>query len=234
MVKDKKKKKELEEIKKNIEHDIQVPLLVKKSKKNTKKMSFTNTDVKEEIEKQEKLKDSKLTNAILICIVVFLLLITSYVIVSRIVESNTSSIMVSKTKEKKLKKDTIIKKWVTLDNNMYYFTSDDTFYWYDDSTNTKDNYYSGNFTYKVGKEALKEMGYEEDDFLKIFGEKIEKDRVFSLKLSPTEAFIEGKDQSEKFIPGKTEWWVIIVIKKDGSAILYNKTLDKKYHMQLYK
>ena len=232
MARKSKRQKELDEIKKNLEHDVQVPLLVKKSKNNRRMVSFNGEDVKDELKKQDSVSNNKISNAILICFIVLLLFITSYVIVGRIVESNKSSVMVSKSDDKKKKKVSIINNWVTLDNNMFMFTADDTFYWYDDSTSLKDNYYSGNFEYKNGKEALKEMGYEEDDFLKIFGEKIDIDRVFSLQLKPREAFIEGKDQTSTYLPENTSWWMIVVIKSDGSAIAYNKTLDKKYHMSI--
>ncbi len=226
----KKSNKELEEIKKNLDHTMQVPLLVKKSKVNKKRLSFKN---KEKKINDEKVDDNKLSNALLICIIVFLLLITSYVIVSRIVESNTSSIMISKSSKKKTnEKISIFKEWVSLDNDCFKFTEDNTFYWYDDSTNSKDNYYSGNYSYKVGSEALKEIGYEEDDFQKIFGEKIALEKVFSLVLEPKEAFMEGKDQTDTFIPEGTTWWMIMVIKSDGSAILYNKTIDTKYHLRV--
>ena len=226
----KKSNKELEEIKKSLDHTMQVPLLVKKSKVNKQRLSFKN---KEKVMKDDKAKDNKLSSALLICIIVLLLLITSYVIVSRIVESSTSSIMVSKdTTKKNKKKVSIAKEWVSLDNDCFKFTEDNTFYWYDDSTNYKDNYYSGNFSYKAGSDALKEIGYEEDDFKKIFGEKIALEKVFSLVLEPKEAFIEGKDQTNTFIPDGTTWWMIMVIKSDGSAILYNKTLDVKYHIRV--
>lgn len=233
MSKNKKSNKELKKIKKNLEHEVQVPLLVKKSKISNKKLTFKKESI-EEKKKKEKVSDGRLTNAILICFVVLLLLITSYVIVSRIVNSSTSSIMVSKTDTKKVKKVDIFKKWVTLDNSMFLFTKDDTFYWYEDASNNKDNYYDGNYTYKIGKEALKEMGIDEDDFKKIFGEKIIEDRVFSLQLEPTEAFIEGKDQTDTYLPEGTSWWFIIVVKSDGTAIGYNKTLDIRYHLKEYK
>ena len=231
MSNNKKSNKELKRIKKNLEHDVQVPLLVKKSKINNRKLTFKKEDEVTK-KKREKVSDSRLTNAILICFVVLLLLMTSYVIVNRIVESNTKSIMVSKTDNKKVKKEDIFKKWVTLDNNAFVFSKEDTFYWYDDESNTKDNYYDGNYTYSVGKDALKEMGLEEKDFKKIFGEKIIEDRIYSLQLEPTEAFIEGKDQTSTYLPEGTKWWFIIVIKSDGTAIGYNKTLDIRYHLKV--
>ena len=103
--------------------------------------------------------------------------------------------------------------------------------WYDDYTNKKDNYYEGTYTYKQGEEALKEMGYNEKEFIQVFGDKIAKDNIYSLELTPQTAFIEGKDQSETFLPKGTKWWFILIIKSEGGAIAYNKTLDIRYHLE---
>ena len=75
------------------------------------------------------------------------------------------------------------------------------------------------------------MGYDEKEFVKTFGEKISEDNIYSLELTPVTAFIEGRDQSSTYLPEGTKWWYILIIKSEGGAIAYNKTLDIRYHLE---
>lgn len=230
MKKNKKEDKELKELKKNLDNTIKIPLIVREKDHNKVVKSKSN---KPDILPQNKKKD-KINNAILLSIIVLLLLITSYVIINKMIESEKKPVIIADNNAKKNTKLNLNTKWVTADDSMFYFDKDGNFYWYDDYTNKKDNYYDGTYTYKQGKEALKEMGYDEKEFIKVFGEKISEDNVYSLELTPITAYIEGKDQSEAFLPKGTKWWYILIIKSEGGAIAYNKTLDIRYHLESQK
>ena len=231
MKKSKKEEKEINELKKNLVNTVQIPLVVKE-KDHINKIA-NRKQKKQEVSHKEENKD-KINNAILLGIIILLLLVTSYVIINKMIESEKKPVIVATNKAKKNTKLNINTKWVTADESMFYFDPDGNFYWYDDYTNKKDNYYDGTYTYKQGKEALKEMGYDEKEFIKVFGEKISEDNVYSLELTPITAFIEGKDQSDTFLPNGTKWWYILIIKSEGGAIAYNKTLDIRYHLESYK
>ena len=209
---------EIEQIKKKLEDtDIQVPLVVKKNNNN-----------KRIIEKTKKTTDGRLSNGILLCIIVLLLLITSYVIINRIIESNTKTVLASTNK---IKEYTYLKKWLTIDDEAFVFEQDKTFYWYSDKDNTNNNYYSGKYTVKKGLDAVKEMGYNEKDFTNTFGSKIEQNNIYSFEIVPDTAYIDGVDKTDTYLPNNTKWWFILIIKSDGSAIAYNKTLDIRYHLK---
>ena len=230
MKKNKKEDKEIKELKKNLDNTIKIPLIVRKKDHDKVIKSKSN---KPDILPQEKKKE-KINNAILLSIIVLLLLITSYVIINKMIESERRPEIIADNTVKKNTKLNLNTKWVTADDSMFYFDKDGNFYWYDDYTNKKDNYYDGTYTYKQGKEALKEMGYDEKEFIKVFGEKISEDNVYSLELTPITAFIEGKDQSDTYLPNGTKWWYILIIKSEGGAIAYNKTLDIRYHLESQK
>ena len=220
----KKQIKQLKKIKEKIDNTIQIPLLVKE-KNDTTIVKNKPTHLPKETKKD------KVNNAILLGIIVLLLLITSYVIISRIIDSEKKPTVMAKTIIKKNKKQNLNTKWITADDSMFYFDKEGNFYWYDDYTNKKDNYYDGTYTFKQGQEALKEMGYDEKEFVKTFGEKISEDNIYSLELTPVTAFIEGRDQSSTYLPEGTKWWYILIIKSEGGAIAYNKTLDIRYHLE---
>ena len=228
MKKNKKEDKELQQLKSNINNTIQIPLMVKE--KENKNKVLKNKNNKPDSQPKTSQKD-KINNAILLGIIVLLLLITSYVILNKMIDEEKKPLVVAETKVKKNNKNNINTKWVTADDSMFHFDKDNNFYWYDDYTNKKDNYYEGTYTYKQGEEALKEMGYNEKEFIQVFGDKIAKDNIYSLELTPQTAFIEGKDQSETFLPKGTKWWFILIIKSEGGAIAYNKTLDIRYHLE---
>ncbi len=228
MAKKKSNDKQINKLKKNLDNTIKIPLVVKE--KDNISVVVNNKPSKSNILPEEKKKD-KLNNAILLGIIVLLLLITSYIIINKIIDSEKKPVIVANNKAKKNSKLNLNTKWITADDSMFYFDEEGNFYWYDDYTNKKDNYYDGTYTYKQGKEALKDMGYNEKEFHKTFGEKISEDNIYSLELTPTTAFIEGKDQTETFIPKNTKWWYILIIKSEGGAIAYNKTLDIRYHLE---
>jgi len=218
--------KKIVKIKKNAEkNEVHVPLLVKK---NTNNKRIKNKQ-EETTPKEITVSNAKLNSAILICIISILLFITSYIIIKKATTNNTS--VVAKEEIKEDNDESIFKEWTTLDDNVFVFEKDGNFYWYEDKTNLDDNYYGGTYTYLKGEDALREMGYDEKEFKKVFGEKIEEDNVYSLELTPTIAFMAGTDKTETYLPNNITWWYILIIKNDGSAIAYNKTLDIRYHLK---
>ena len=76
------------------------------------------------------------------------------------------------------------------------------------------------------------MGYTEAEFKSNFGENINIDNVYSIEITPKKAVIDGKDVSSTTIKPNTTWWYILIIRNDGSAISYNKTLDTRYELKV--
>jgi len=215
--------KELEKIKNNLNNnEIQVPLIVKNNNNKPKK--------KEKKKREVKISDGKLSNAILLCIIALLLFITSYVIVERVIDSNTKTV-VSTISTEKAKEYTLLKKWESADEELFVFDEDHKFYIYNNKDNIKDDYYSGTYSYKKGKEALTEMGYTEQEYNKIFQERIVENNIYSLELKPDTIYSDGVDKTEKSLPDNTKWWFLLIIKSDGTAIGYNKTLNTRYHLK---
>ena len=75
------------------------------------------------------------------------------------------------------------------------------------------------------------MGYTEEEFKTTFGDNIQKEHVYSLHITPQVIFVNGEDVSAKSIKKNEEWWFMVVIKDDGKAQGYNKTLDKRYNLE---
>ena len=136
------------------------------------------------------------------------------------IKDNTESIEVTSEKqEEKELGDT----WIY--NNQKYTFNDNTFIYYKNIY----EYYEGNLEYLKGDQALEEMGYTEEDVLENFGEGINKENIYSMKLHPTKRVIRDVDKSKTIKEGTT-WWFILIIKEDDIAIGYNKTLDEKYDL----
>ncbi len=215
--------KELEKIKENLNtSEIQVPLVVKHNNQTKKR--------KDKKKKEVKLSDGKLSNAILLCVIALLLFITSYVIVQRVIDSNTKTV-VSNNSNDNIKEYTLLKKWESADDELFIFDEEHKFYIYNNKDNIKDDYYSGTYSYKKGKEALEEMGYTEEDYTKIFKERVEENNIYSLELKPDTVFMDGIDKTDKSLPNNIKWWFLLIIKSDGTAIGYNKTLNTRYHLK---
>jgi len=116
-------------------------------------------------------------------------------------------------------------------DGLFVFQDDYTFYWFDSYKYQDDNYYSGNYTYKYGFDALEEIGYTEEEFNISFGEGYSIDKLYSIYLKPSIFINGGKDLSEKEIKQQEKWWFILAIKNDNTAIAYNKTLDLRYNLK---
>lgn len=120
--------------------------------------------------------------------------------------------------------------WQSSYNGLFVFNEDNTFYWYNSFENLKDNYYRGEYNYKKGTEALTEMGYTEEDFSKEFGSDIKLENVYSIDLKPNYVFMSGNDITSVELNQNETWWYLLMIREDGTAFGYNKTLDIKYNL----
>ena len=74
------------------------------------------------------------------------------------------------------------------------------------------------------------MGYTEKEFTIEFGENINLDNIYSINLKPTTVIMSGIDISTVELNKNESWWFILIIKDDGNAYAYNKTLDLKYNL----
>lgn len=119
--------------------------------------------------------------------------------------------------------------WRTSNNSLFLFDDDLKFSWYEYYEELDNNYYSGTYNYKKGLEALQEMGYTEEEFNKTFTD-VKVENVYSMNLLPTYTFKSGQDVTSEELKENETWWFIIMIKNDGTAIAYNKTLDFRYNL----
>lgn len=125
---------------------------------------------------------------------------------------------------------TLTGNWQSSYNGLFIFNEDNTFYWYNSYKNKKDNYYRGNYNYKTGLDALKEMGYTEEEFKIEFGSDIKLENIYSINLKPNYVFMSGIDITSVELNENETWWYLLMIKEDGTAFGYNKTLDLKYNL----
>ena len=124
----------------------------------------------------------------------------------------------------------IIGSWQSATNGLFVFNKDNTFYWYNSHNNLEDNYYKGNYNYKIGLEALNEMGFTEEEFKKEYGSEIKLENVYSLNLQPTLVLKNKIDVTTVEIDENQSWWYILIIKDDYTANGFNKTLYLKYNL----
>lgn len=124
----------------------------------------------------------------------------------------------------------IVGSWQSATNGLFVFNEDNTFEWYNSHNNLEDNYYKGNYNYKTGIEAIKEMGFTEEEFKKEYGEEIKLENVYSINLIPTLVQKNKIDVTTVEIDENDSWWYILIIKEDYTANGYNKNLDIKYNL----
>lgn len=145
---------------------------------------------------------------------IIVLFIMSICLIVSIVKVQRNKITIIKDVPSLINEDNgLFSTWVSNNDEILSFNSDLSF---DYIMNNEENY-KGEFTYNVGLDALRDMGYSMEEFNKSFAKEINHDNVYSLKLVPTK---EDNDNDE--------WWIIFIIKDDGSAIAYNKSLDIRY------
>lgn len=205
-----------------------IPLKVKPTK-------APKTPKKEQTPKkktQSNLDSIKYKSTIKIIVVLILLVLNIFLIVNIVTKNEKNPVKISNTNTKQPNKATtnVLGTWKTANDGLFVFNDDYNFYWYDSYKEQDNNYYAGSYNYKSGKEALEEMGYTEEEFKNTFGEDIEINNVYSMNLLPTIAYKGYQDTSSKDLKENESWWFILIVKKDKTAIGYNKTLDLRYNL----
>lgn len=208
----------------------QIPLKVKpvKSPKKIKEQKKSDLD--------KKYIKLKIYSTLKIIAVIILLIINTYLIVSialKIDENNKSSLKAPKETNKHLLSSSEIGNWKTSNNGLFIFGENSSFFWYDSYEHLSSNYYQGTYNYKKGNEALEEMGYTEEEFFNTFTDTTNIDNVYSINISPLYSYRGGIDKTSTNLSENEEWWYIIIIKDNGTAVAYNKTLDIHYNLTKY-
>lgn len=216
----------------------QIPLTIKKTNNNKKKNEIFDDDIENYINEQHSYlnnyyKDDEtlfnISSLIKVFTVVLLFIFTIMIIINIVSdkEQKPATVIPNKVVKTEL---ILFDEWITDNDSLFVFKNDLSFYWYESSKNKEDNYYAGTYTYKTGHDALIEMGYDEAEFIKTFGSDMAIENVYSLEMTPTISYINKKDVSTSNIAKNTKWWYILIIKKDGTAISYNKSLDIRYNL----
>ena len=207
----------------------QIPLKVKKVKKvkNNKK-----TKIEMPLLKEDKLSFHVLSTVKCFTVIV-LLIITGILIysISKELDNNKESEVIPSNEISTIKNNTIIGNWYTENNSLFIFDDNNIFYWYDDDTELDNNYYSGTYTYKIGKDAINEMGYTEEEVKVTFGENIDINDIYSIVIQPNKYIKAHKDMSSELKTRET-WWFLLIKKSNKEALGYNKTLDIRYKLNI--
>lgn len=214
-----------------------IPLEVKKIKKVKEKDEYSPTieipklKIVAEAEKKQEKKFVFFSNIKVIAVIVILILNLAF-ITKAVLDSeknnpnkqelNVPNLTISPSNE--------IGIYRSSTNGLFIFQDNKTFYWFDSYLNQKDNYYAGTYNYKKGKDALAEMGYSEEEFYLVFGSNTKIDNLYSMNLIPSFVQKAGENVTSRELKENESWWYILVIKEDGNAIAYNKTLDLRYNL----
>lgn len=173
-------------------------------------------------------KDIIVSISSIIAVLIFIIVTTFIIItIAKQIDINDDSLQ-SKQEQKLSKK--ITGSWQSSYNGLFIFNKDNSFYWYNSYKNLKDNYYRGTYNYKTGEDALTEMGYTLEEFKKEFGTDIKTNNIYSINLKPNYVFMSGIDITSVDLNENETWWYLLIIKNDGTAFGYNKTLDLKYNL----
>ena len=124
----------------------------------------------------------------------------------------------------------IIGSWQSSNNGLFVFNQDNSFYWYNSYEELNDNYYKGTYNYKIGNEALKEMGFTIDEFKKEYGEDIKLENIYSINLKPNQVLKNKIDITTVELNENENWWYLLIIKENNTANGYNINLDIKYNL----
>lgn len=196
---------------------------------NLKEIPLT-IDEKNIIEKELHKETKKRKKNILLTIIettsiFFLLILSIYIIKVTITQPRTTKTL-TKLTTTLTKEETLIGNWLTTKDNIFIFNKDATFYYYNNYKVLNNNFYTGRYTYFQGLDALEEMGYTEEDYNNTFKqENIKIENIYSIKLNITNEYINNIDKDKK-----TTWWIIMIIKDNKTATIYNKTLDIRYNL----
>lgn len=188
--------------------------------------------------KKETIKESKidkpnylLSSFKISCVAI--LLILNIILIIKIVKEEEKEVILTLPQENQIVNHStteILGSWRTSKNGLFSFEDNYNFYWYEYYDDLKNNYYSGTYNFKQGLKALEEMGYTEEEFNKTFDKDIKINNVYSINLSPTYVFKANHNVTEEELRPNESWWFILMIRDDGTAIAYNKTLDSRYNL----
>ena len=198
--------------------------------KTSLKYSKLKRNIPESVRKKQKIRESLnlLFNSLL---VIIFFLTVAIIIVTTIRQITFTPEETNKSIKQEVElSNNIIGSWQSSNKGLFTFDEKGTFYWYNSYENIKDNYYKGTYSYKTGQKALNEMGYTEKEFTIEFGENIKLDNIYSINLKPTTVIMSGIDISTIELNKNETWWFILIVKDDGNAYAYNKTLDLKYNL----
>lgn len=168
-----------------------------------------------------------------IVLVSILLIINLVLIVNIVVEVDGSKpVTLASIPEETVKQIatdvSLVGSWITQNEGLFMFQDDYKFYWYDSYQVQDDNYYGGSYNFKSGLDALAEMGYSEEEFIKEFGDNVNLNNVYSIQMLPEISYKNRKDNTLVDLNENESWWMLFIIDSDTSAIGYNKTLDLRY------
>lgn len=172
----------------------------------------------------------KIFSSVKIVFVLLLLLINLAIIFKIVSDKEKQTISPEKSSSVEHPTTNSLGSWRSSNNGLFIFEDNNKFFWYEYYDDLKNNYYSGDYNYKQGLDALEEMGYTEEEFNLTFGEDIKIENVYSMNLLPTYSFKAGSDMTKEELSENENWWYIIMIRNDGTAIAYNKTLDLRYNL----
>jgi len=208
--------------------------ILKEENKDLERYTIQIQKIKEENILPKRVKKTKKTAmqilksiTSIISVLVFVLILTT---LSLSIVDNLKPNQKEKPQEEIKLTTNIIGSWQSATNGLFVFNENNTFEWYNSHNNLEDNYYKGNYNYKTGIEAIKEMGFTEEEFKKEYGEEIKLENVYSINLTPTLVQKNKIDVTTVEIDENKSWWYILIIKEDYTANGYNKTLDIKYNL----
>ncbi len=184
-------------------------------------------DIKEEY-KRSNIEST--VNIITSSLILLLNIILLFNIVNKLEAKTPEETNLPTNKENEVIKLSSLGSWYTSNNGLYVFGENNSFYWYDYYKELNDNYYSGTYTYNIGDKALKEMGYNKEEFENTY-EDIKIENVYSIKLNVNKYIYFGEDKSDDILEENEVWWFLLLIRDDGSAQAYNKTLDLRYELK---
>ena len=191
-------------------------------------------EIKQPKTKETPKKDiSKTIMSTLKIFIVLLLLIVNIMLIIQIVTNEKETVTPAKEEQKEIvthTESTILGNWRSTNNGLFIFEDSKDFYWYEYYDDLTNNYYKGTYDYKTGLDALTEMGYSETEFNTTFGDDIQIKNVYSINIKPTYVYKSNTDVTSDELNENESWWFILMIKDDGTAISYNKTLDLRYNL----
>lgn len=209
--------------------------LSKEENENLERYTIQIQKIKEENTFPKKMKKNKKTTIQILKSITGIILVIVFVLILTILSLNiVDNLKPQQSKEpekEKIKLTTrIIGSWQSSTNGLFIFNEDNTFEWYNSHNTLDDNYYKGNYNYKIGEEAIKEMGFNEEEFKKEYGKEIKLENIYSINLFPTSVQKNKIDVTTVEINENQSWWYILIIKDDYTANGYNKNLDIKYNL----